>query len=172
MARILWIATGLAWAFRSVLAAFDPQYYDPVTNLDHLAVWSFSVALLLTAPTVVLLALLVRSPVAVVVAAVSATGALLAAAANFAEDGFGVSAAGTGYIVGVLVMWLGLVVLTIVAAVARRGRLAVAFGLCVVGLALFNVAGGGILVLAVLVALATRRSWFSGDRPSPKLSTI
>lgn len=58
MARVVWIATGVAWALRSVLEVFAPQYFNPVTPLDHLSVWAYTAALLLTAPAVLELAAL------------------------------------------------------------------------------------------------------------------
>jgi hypothetical protein len=50
--RIAWLVTGSAWAARSLLEFAHPEYWSPETTLDYVAVWLFTVCLLLLAPTV------------------------------------------------------------------------------------------------------------------------
>jgi hypothetical protein len=130
-ARLLWLATGCAWASRSLLEFLSPDYWDPVTALD----W--------------------------------------AAVRTYIEDGLGVEVGGVAYGLGFVLAWLGLAVLAVMFRIDGRARLATLAGALVVGIALFTV-GGGLIVLAALASLAVAPSWFeavaavaqpaSGDR--------
>ena len=154
MARLVWIAAGLAWAARSLLAFAHPDYFSPVTALDWAAVWTYSAAWLLLAPSVLLIARLADSRGVTVVAGLCAAAAVVAGVANALEDGFRVPIGPTPYIVGFLVGWLGLVPLAMGLARASQWRLG---GLCLLvflGIALAFGYAGGVLILAALVALA------------------
>lgn len=39
LSRAIWLATGIAWAVRSLMGLADPDYVDPVTALDWSSVW-------------------------------------------------------------------------------------------------------------------------------------
>ncbi len=160
MSRIVWLVTGIAWAARSMLEFAHPNYYDPATVMDWGAVWLYSVALLLLAPSVLLIGQLAQSRPVMAAAAVTAVGAAVAGGANAIEDGFGVSAGGMLYVVGFLTAWLSLLPL---AATLWRSRCLRLAGLSVAlffGIALFTV-GGGLIVLAALGALAIAPGWFA-----------
>jgi hypothetical protein len=166
LARVIWLATGIAWACRSLMSLADPDYLDPMTALDWGSVWLYSVAWLLMAPSVLLMGRLVPTRPILGCAAIVAIGAVLAGTANALEDGFGMGSLGTAYVVGVLLAWLGFVPLAVAFGLARALRLA---GLCVVlvvAIPLINT-GGSILVLIALGALAMRPAWFATPGPTP-----
>lgn len=70
MSRIVWLVTGIAWAARSMLEFAHPNYYDPATVMDWGAVWLYSVALLLLAPSVLLIGQFAQSRPVMAAAAV------------------------------------------------------------------------------------------------------
>lgn len=166
VSRIVWVVTGAVWATRSLLEFAHPDYWNPVTALDWSAVWLYSAAWLLTAPSVLLLGRLASPRQAMTVAAVVAIGALLAGGANAIEDGFGVKALGTLYVVGFMTAWLALLPLAVTFWQARYSRLA---GLSVAlffGVMLFTV-GGGVVVLVALGSAAVAPGWFTRQNPEP-----
>jgi hypothetical protein len=159
MSRLIWLLTGGAWAGISLIAFADPDYRDPVTALDWSAVWLYSAALLLLTPSALLLGRLASSRTVMAVATVVAIGALVAGLANAIEDGLGVKALGTFYVVGFLTAWISLLPLAVTLRQARYSRLA---GLTVAlffGVMLFTV-GGGLIILGGLGALAIAPAWF------------
>jgi len=167
VSRIVWLVTGAAWATRSLLEFAHPDYWDPVTALDWSAVWLYSAAWLLMAPSVPLLGRLASSRRVMTVAAVIAIGALLAGGANAIEDGFGVKSLGTLYVVGFMTACLALLPLAATFRQARYSRLA---GLSVglfVGVMLFNV-GGGLIILVALGSIAVAPRWFTALGPGPE----
>lgn len=167
MARVLWAAVGIASAFRSSLDFEAPQYYHPVSLLDYLAVWSYTVALILTAFAIVSLARLSTSRSVRAVAIVAAAGAFAAGVANALEDALRLSRFGRVYAVGTLVMVGGLLAVALILVVLRQRRLAAAFvGWCAGIFLAAMIPGGGVVVLAVLGAVALWPNWFAaGDRP-------
>jgi hypothetical protein len=174
VARLIWVVTGIAWAARSLLAFADPDYYSPVTALDWAAVWTYSAAWLLLAPSVLLIASLAGSRSVTVIAAICATAAVLAGGANALEDGFRVPIGPTPYVVGFLVGWLSLVLLATTLARVKQWRLG-ALCLATFGGILFAFGfAGGVVILVVLVALAFAPEWFirRADRPVPGAMTI
>ncbi len=153
MARVIWVLTGLAWAATSLLALAGPQYWDPVTTLDWTAVWVYTAAWLLFAPAIILLGRLASSRVVMTVAVVCAIGAVVAGGANALEDGFGVDGAGSWYVLGFLAVVLYLVPLALMLWRAQCRRLAgLTLGLFL-GILLFTL-GGGLIILAAFGALA------------------
>ena len=160
MARMVWTATGVAWALRSLLEFLAPQYFNPTTPLDHVAIWAYTAALLLTAPAAVELARLAALRSVTAVAIATAAGAIVAGVANVAEDVLRVAGSGYAYVAGFLVMVCGLLVNSVILAVFRRWRLAAAFALWCLGIFLFTIAGGGLLIFAVMVTVALRPTWF------------
>jgi hypothetical protein len=163
VSRVVWLLAGGAWAARS-LAFANPDYWDPVTVLDWSAVWLFTGALLLFALSLLLLGRLASSRQVMTVATVGAIGALVAGLANAIEDGFGVKALGTLYVVGFLTAGISLLPLAATLRQARCSRLARLAVLLFVGVLLFTV-GGGLIILAGLGALAFAPAWFV--RPDP-----
>ncbi len=166
MSRVIWLLAGSAWAGRSLVGFADPEYWSPVTVLDWTAVWLFSAALLLFAPSLILLGRLAKSRSVMTFAKISAIGALVAGGANAIEDGFGVAIFGTLYVVGILTMGLALLPLALTLYRARCLRLAGLSVLLFVGLIpLFN-NGGGLVILGGLGALAITPSWFTQPGPA------
>jgi hypothetical protein len=171
LSRAIWLATGIAWAVRSLMGLADPDYMDPVTALDWSSVWLYSAAWLLMAPSVLLIGRLAPTRPVLACASIVAIGAVLAGVANALEDGFEMGSLGTAYVVGVLVAWLGFVPLAVAFGLAHAPRLA---GLCVVlvvGIPLINT-GGSVLVLIALGALAIRPAWFATPGPTPALTAV
>jgi hypothetical protein len=169
VARLVWLLTGIAWAARSLLAFAHPDYSSPVTALDWAAVWTYSSAWLLFASSVLLIAKPAGSRSVTVIAAICATAAVVAGAANALEDGLRVPIGPLPYVVGFLVAWLSLVPLAIALARAKRGRLGVLCLAIFAGILLAFGYGGGVVVLTVLAALALVPGWFvgRGDEPVP-----
>lgn len=144
----VYIATGLLWTGRSLLEVLaQPDYWDPVTLVDWIAVWSYSVAFVLLAIAVPLLARDARAgrPVQVFAALVTVAAAL-AALGNAAEDAFDIGAASTVYVIGALGTLIGLIAFAAGLAVSGRTTFATVAVLTVVGVAMM-VFGFGFLVL-------------------------
>ena len=130
MIAAIYLAMGVAVAGRTLLEFAQPQYYDPVTTLDYVAVWSYSLALGLLAIAIPLLARDAHAGrLAMVAAIVSGSAAGSAAVANGIQDGIGVPAFGSLYVPAVLVMLLGLLVLALLLAREGRRRAAIVAGL-------------------------------------------
>lgn len=169
VSRAIWLVTGCAWAARSLLGFSQPNFTDPVTALDWLAVWSFTACWLLLAPSVILLARLTASRQVIAIACVVAVGALGAGVANAVEDGLGAKAWGNLYIVGSLTAWFGLLALAFVTNRAGHARLAKLCLALFVGFLLFPL-GGGFISLAAWAMLAIAPSNFMAtatERPDP-----
>lgn len=171
MSRMIWLLTGGAWAGGSLIAFADPDYWDPVTALDWSAVWLYSAALLLFAPSVLLLGRLASSRPVTTVAMVASIGALVAGLANALEDGFGVKALGTFYVVGFLTAGLAMLPLAATFRQARCSRLAALSVLLFFGVLTFTV-GGGLLILGGFGALAIAPSWFARPEPLPDVTAV
>jgi hypothetical protein len=165
ISRLIWCLTGLAWAIRSLLEFSQPGYSNPVTVLDWGAVWSYSIAWLMFVPSVLLLGRLASSRKVMVVATIFALGAVMAGSANAIEDGFGVRAFGAVYLVGFLIAWLSLLPLAVVLWRARCPRLAGLVVALFVGVSLFTL-GAGLIILVALGALAYAPEWFGPAQPA------
>lgn len=165
--RAVWLGTGLAWAGRSLLEFAHPEYWNPVTTLDWLAVWSFSACLLLLAPSLVWLGAVTESRPVITVAVVVAIAAVAAGVANAVEDGLGIKALGTVYVLGAMTVAFGLLALAAVVYRAGYRRLAGVVVVLFVGGVAF-VAGGGLLVLGTLGALAVTPMWFTLRAQAPE----
>lgn len=143
---------GLAWAIRAGIGLNEPNYYDPVTAMDHAAVWTYSLALLLSAVVAWAIAGSMRSDrVVFALGALTGTAFAAAAAANALEDGFGMAALGTLYVLGAMVSLISSLVFA-AALYGVRARLlsAVALALGLGYLSLDNVW----LAVALLLASA------------------
>lgn len=148
LATVVYLALGLVWTGRSLLAVIaDPQYYDPVTTIDWIAVWTYSLGFVLIAAAVPLLA---REALAgrtlYAIAWIVAAGALLAALANGVEDGVGIESWGSIYVVGSLTMLFGLTAAGAVLWSRQRPSHALVVVLWLAGFAMHS-AGLGVLVL-------------------------
>lgn len=166
LSRIVWVLTGLAWAGHSLMAFTSPDYWDPVTALDWASIWMYSLAWLLTAPTVLLIARLAPTRAVQVCAVVASVGAVVAGGANAAEDGIGVSSMGTWYVIGFFTAWLAIAALAGTLHRVGRHRL----GWCVAGLfggIFLMLMGGGLIMLVALGALAVIPDWFARPTVSP-----
>lgn len=159
ISRVAWVAAAAAWAVSGLVSVTQPSYWDPVTMLDWAAVWSYSAALLLLAPAILLIARLTPGRPITAAAIAVAGGVVAAGGANALEDGFGVKAFGNAYVAGILVGWLSIVWLGL--AQQRYGfpRLALLSGMLFLGLALASV-GGGLVVAASLASVALAPAWF------------
>jgi hypothetical protein len=166
LTRIAWLLTGLTWAIRSMQELAKPDYYEPVTPFDWAAVVSFSMAWLLSAAAVLLLARDVRGSTVLLVGVVFAIAATVTGVANLIEDGLDLSWGGAPYVAGFLVAWIALIPLAI--GVWRTGarRMAVLPTALFASIALFNT-GGGLIVLVVASAFAFAPGWFKGARAIP-----
>lgn len=165
-ARLVWLLAGAAWAALSLLQAAHPDYWDPVTTLDWGAIWLYSAAWLLMAPAVVLLGWLAVTRQVRAVATFVACAAVLAGGSNAMEDGLGAEGWGTPYVVGFIAACLGLIALAAMLKQARHTRLAgIAVGLFL-GVMLFTL-GGGLIVLVTLGSLAVRPQAFTVRDPEP-----
>jgi hypothetical protein len=157
--RLVWLLAGLAWAARSVMEFARPDYYEPVTLLDWSAVVSYSVAWLISAAAVLLLARDLGARPVHVFAVIFAVAATVAGLANLVEDALDQAWGGTPYIIGFLVAWIAL--LPLAAVVGRSGtwRVALLPMAMFIAISLFNV-GGGIILLLAASAFALAPRWF------------
>ena len=166
------IAFGIVWTFRSLLEVVaHPDFWDPVTLIDHLAVWSYSLGFALLAGAVLAL---VRQAgggrAAWLAAAGTASMALLAAGANVVEDALDVDRASTAYVVGALGTVVGLLSLTVALAV-RRWRHAAVAGLWLIGVPMVTSGFGFLALVGSLYAVyGSRAGTATGldDAPTPQ----
>jgi hypothetical protein len=165
-ARLVWLLTGIAWAATSLILFAGPQYWDPVTILDWTAVWTYTIAWLLFAPSVLLLGRMSTSRTVVALAIVSAVGAVIVGSANALEDGFGVEGAENMYVVGFLWAWLSLIPLAVAQWLARDSTLSRLTIVLFLGIALSTL-GGGFIILASLAAIAIVPERFAPVSLSP-----
>ena len=151
---VLWLL-GAVWAARSLQSFLDPNFTSPNSAADWFAVISFSVAFALL--PVGIWILLHRShlkPVSVRVLSVAAVvTAGSAAVANVVEDGFGVSEAGTVYLVGATGTLLVLLVTALAVAIRGPRSLALVPLATLFGMLNFE-RGGGLIVLVAWAWLA------------------
>lgn len=169
LSRLVWLVTGAIFAIRSLIEFAHPDYWDPVTPLDWSAVWLTSAGWILFAPSVLLLGRLASSRRVMIVATVVATGALVTGLANAIEDGFGVSALGTFYVLGFFTAWFGLLPLAMMfgrAGLSRLARLSVALFLGII----LSTVGGGIVILVALGSVAVATRWATAPSPDPMRS--
>jgi hypothetical protein len=159
LVAVAYLALGLTWTFRSVLGVVaDPEYYDPVTTVDWVAVWSYSLALAFAAVTVPLLARDAGAGrVATGFAWIAGAGALLAAVANGVEDGVGIASWGSIYVVGTMTMALALLALAAALWIDRRQRQAAVAIMWLLGFATINVGLSFLVLVGSIMAIAARR---------------
>ena len=170
MARFIWGVTGIAWAAASLQRFAEAQYWDATSVSDYLAVWLYTAAWLLAAPTVLLMTRGSSGRATNTLALIFAVTAIVVGAANALEDALGLRELGTVYVVGFLVALLTLVPLT--AALWRAGlrQLAGVTAALLVGISFVTI-GGGVMVFAALTALAVRPAWFGVGLGDDRLLT-
>ncbi|MEO5885046.1 MAG: hypothetical protein ABIQ58_05975 [Candidatus Limnocylindrales bacterium] len=167
----IYVTMGLSWAGRTLLEFTGPQYYHPVTTLDFVAVWSYSLALGLLGLAVLLLARDARAGRSVMIAAlVTGLAALTAAVANGLEDGAGLPGFGSLYVPAVITALLGLITLAILLWSRGHHKAAMVAGWwCAITGVSF---GFGMLVLVGSVLAATDRPGLARvHAPDPPSST-
>ena len=159
-ASVVYLALGLTWTFRSVLEVVaHPDYWEPVTSIDWIAVWSYSLAFVLLAIAAPVLAQQAGPRRTVLAPAwVVAAGALVTAIANGIEDGVGIESWGSVYVAAVLITLLGLVVLAAALLMVQRPRYAGVVVLWTVGFALVTTPFGFVALIGSIVAIDLRRS--------------
>ena len=160
----LFTFVGVVWCVRSLQSFADPQYEDPVSASDWLAVLSLSAALFALALALPLLAQMIGGRPVFRVSLVPAVGAALAGLGNLLEDALQIGFAGLFYGVGAGLTGVGLIALTVAIAVFGRGRrrlLAAVPAATLIGWSLFE-SGGGVLILAAWLAAAA----MALDRPA------
>lgn len=154
-ARALWLAAGATWAVRSLMVFAHPAYADATTPLDWLAVWSFSLAFLLTALAIVTSPALTPTRASRRTALVVALAAAVAGIANALEDGLGVEAMFAVFAVGALVALYGPFLVAVTIAIGQRYRLAGWWAGVGLGFFTFPI-GGSVIVLALAIVLVAR----------------
>jgi hypothetical protein len=155
----VYLALGLAWTFRSALELMRPNYWDPVTTLDWISIWSYCVALALVVIAVPLLAHDAHArPIVSAIAWVVAGGAAVTAAANGLEDGVGLTDWGTVYVAGILTMLVGSVAFAVGLYLDARSRFAGSAGLWAAGFAFMAFGFGFLVLLGSIRAIQTRRA--------------
>lgn len=158
MQGLFLVLVGIAWATRALIGLTDADFWNAITLLDYASVWTYSLAVLLIAPALLILIRQAKSGrAATLVAWVVAAGAILAAVANGIEDGLGYKEFGAQYVLGASIVGLGLIALAALMASGRRKIFAIVPTLTVAGLLAFSVGGGFLIaatwaVLGVLVA--------------------
>ena len=165
--RVVWLATGVAWALSSASLLASPTYWNPSTALDWLAVLSYTLAWLLLAPALVLATRLTPSRSTRLVGFVLAGAAAATGLANFAENGLGLEAANELYVTGILIATILLVPLAYLFARDRSNWLAIVAIVLFLGIGFASGWLTGLLVLAAFVALAVRTDAFLPRRPAP-----
>lgn len=100
---------GAAWIARGIQSFWDPNFSDPETAADWMAVILVTVGLVGVLPAVnVLTSGIRRSALTWGAVGLAGLGGVTAGVANLAEDGAGVEAAGGLYLIGTLAVILGL----------------------------------------------------------------
>ncbi len=155
------IISGVIWIGRAVLQiAFSPNYYDPRTLIDYLAVVGTSLELLTLALGVWGIAItqtLVAKGKPVWKSGIILTciSAALAGIVNLVEDGLGLKTIGFLFPFGILALTIGLLVSGLAALRIPQLHRSIGwfFILCLAGLLTVEL-GGGIVAGLSLVALA------------------
>lgn len=155
----LYVTTGLVWTGRSLLeVAARPDYWEPVSAVDWVAVWAYSLALLLLAVALIAVAADSGSGFAVrVVGYVAATFACGTALANAIEDGLGIESASIGYVVGTMGTAAAMVAFAAALGISRRPLWSAAVLLMLAGVVTMSDGFGALVLCAAGVAIWARR---------------
>lgn len=140
------ITVGLTFAIQGVIALQDPDYWEPVTRLDYAAVWTYSLALLLLAPALLILVREAQAgQTAITVAWIMSGAAVLTAVANAIEDAFDLKGMGVFYLLGIMPVLFGQIVLVV--SLFKGDRKAFALVPLFTLLGWFGInAGGGVVI--------------------------
>lgn len=132
----VYVLMGVVWTGRSLLEVVaQPRYWDPVTSLDLVAIWAYSLAFALLALAIPLIARDARAGrFADVTALIVSGAAALAAVGNATEDAFDVGGASALYVNTALGTLVGLIVLAACRWIRRRRSSALAVALIAVGM--------------------------------------
>jgi hypothetical protein len=165
----VYLATGLVWTCRSLLEIVaHPDYWEPSTIIDWVAVWSYSLAFGLLALAVSLLARDARAGRLVMFTSlIVGVAAVLAAVGNAVEDAFDVAGASTVYVIGALGTLIGLLVLAAALLIVRRPKAALVAGLIAVGVVTMTIGLGFLVLVGGVLAARERFSWRHQPGPSP-----
>ncbi len=164
---LLFALTGVA--FFMFWAIARPSFEMTASMTEWPQVLWFSATLLSLAVALPVFGRMVGGRSAVRLASIAGTGVGLSSIANIFEDGLGIDAFFFGFILGTLILEVALLALTIVIARTFRGRyrlLAVIPAGTVVGILLFVVAGGPVMLVTWLGAAAVA-VLMSGRTPIP-----
>ena len=155
------IISGVIWIGRAVLQfAFKPDYWDPRSAIDYVAVIGTSLELLTLALGIWGIAIAQASytqekvvwKIGIILTCISA---ILAGTVNLVEDAFGIKSIGFLFPIGILALAVGLLVSGVAALRVAQMHRSIGWFiiLCLAGL--LNIeAGGGIAAGLSLVALA------------------
>lgn len=167
------IVVGVAFAVRGMIALGHPDFWNAVTTFDYAAVWTHSLALLLVAPSLIILVRRAEAGrAATVIAWIMAAGAALSAVANGIEDGLHLKDFGTLYVLGALPYAYGMLVLAVLLGLGTRRAFAVVPALTFAGGLAYD-SGGGILIGAtwaafgILVMTGRTEPASTDDEPAP-----
>jgi hypothetical protein len=156
---IVYLTLGLTVTLGAIIRVVaDPVYWEPVTTVDFIAVWTWSLAFVLLGVAVPLLVRDARGDRAMRIGGwVVAAAAVLTAVANGIEDGLDQEAWGSVYVVGSLTTLGGMLALIWMLARGGRGRYAWVLGLWLVGLAMTTWGLGVLALIGSVVAIDARR---------------
>jgi hypothetical protein len=159
VAVLVYLALGLDLTISSIIQVVaTPAYWEPVTTVDYVAVWSWSLGFLLLAMAVPLLVRDTAPERATLVAArVVSVAAICAAVANAVEDGVGIESWGSVYVVGSLTTLGGIIAVAALLGRAGRSRHTAVVLLWLAGMAMTNWGLGFLALIGSLVAIAARR---------------
>ena len=169
------IVVGIVFSVRGLIALQDPDFWEPVTDLDYAAIWTHSLAFLLVAPALVILVRQAQAgSAATAVAWVIAWAAVLTAVANAIEDGFDLEGFGTLYVLAILPFLFGQILLAFLLFRGDHKAFGLVPMLTILGLFAYD-AGGGIVIgatwvvfgILVLVGRAARASIVEGSTVGP-----
>jgi hypothetical protein len=139
------LVVGVSWCAYGAIVLQDPDYWDPVTVLDHASIWMYSLSLVLAGPAFIILVRQARAGEgAAAIAWILAVAGLVTGVGNAIEDGFDQEAFGTVYLAGVTPFFLGQIILAILLGLGERKAYALV-PLLTFGGALFFEQGGPIL---------------------------
>ena len=164
---LLFALTGVLLFLYWVVARPSFEMTASMTEWPHV-LW-FSATLLSLAVALPVFGRMVGGRSAVRLASIAGAGVGLSSIANIFEDGFGIDAFFFAFILGTLILEVALLALTIVITGTMRGRyrlLAVIPAGTVVGIVLFVVAGGPVMLVTWLGAAAVA-VLMSGRTPIP-----
>ncbi len=161
----LYFATGLVWTGRALLEVIaHPDYFEPVTPVDWIAVWTYSLAFTLLAASLVVISVeSVVNKAVRVIGRTAAAAALVAGIANGMEDAFDLAVATPVYVLGALATAFGMLAMAVSFAVTRRPLWLATIVLMLAGVVGISVGIGALVLIGAIVATRARRSSSAPD---------